>query len=121
LDYRYLFSKSFELLFQQIMIVVLILSIHRMTTTMIHVIVIYGVIFSLAHLPIYPFIGTNEKAFRVFYLVASITSAILFPLLILKVDYGFVYSYAIHLSFYTLAALILWARQTRANHKPDTR
>ena len=121
LDYRYLFSKSFELLFQQIMIVVLILTIHRMTATMIHVIVIYGVIFSLAHLPIYPFIGTNEKAFRVFYIVASIASAVLFPLLILKIDCGFVYSYAIHLSFYTLAALILWRRHTRQTRSPDTR
>ncbi len=113
LDYRYLFSKSFELLFQQMMIVLLILTIHDATPVIIHVIVIYGVIFPLAHFPIYPFIGTNEKAFRVFYVVASITSAILFPLLILKVSYGFVYTYAIHLSFYTLSALIFWMRNTR--------
>jgi hypothetical protein len=114
LDHRYLLSKSCELLFQQIMIVLLILTIHSMTSSMIYVIVTYGVIFPLAHLPIYPFIGTNEKSFRVFYLVASITSAILFPLLILKVNCGFVYSYAIHLSFYTLSALILWGRNTHS-------
>ena len=121
LDYRYLFSKSFELLFQQIMIVLLILTIHDLTPVMIHVIVIYGVIFPLAHLPIYPFIGTNEKAFRVFYLIASVTSAILFPLLIMRVDYGFVYTFAIHLSFYTLAGLILWGRTERPKRNTDTR
>lgn len=117
LDYRYLISKSFELLFQQIMIVLLVLTIYDAAPKMIHVIVIYGVVFPLAHLPIYPFIGTNEKSFRMFYIVASIVSAILFPLLILSVDCGFAYSYAIHLSFYTLSALILWGRNTRPNEK----
>jgi hypothetical protein len=119
LDYRYLLSKSFELLYQQVMIVLLILSIHDLTPALLHVVVIYGIVFPLAHLPIYPFIGTNEKTFRVFYLVASVVSAILFPVLILKVDFGFVYTYAMHLSFYTLAALVLWAKPLRSNPKPD--
>jgi len=121
LDYRYLLSKSFELLFQQIMIVLLILTIYDVAPALIHVIVVYGVLFSLAHLPIYPFIGTNEKVFRVLYLVASITSAVLFPVLILRVELGFVYAYAIHLSFYTLSALLLWARPRAPGLKPGVR
>lgn len=117
LDYRYLTSKSFELLFQQVMIVLLILTIHRATTTMINVMIIYGVIFASAHLPIYPLIGTKARIFKLVYFVASITSAIVFPLLILRVSYGFVYSYIIHLSFYTLSGLFFWGRNTVLSDK----
>ncbi|MDH3217641.1 MAG: hypothetical protein OEN01_15435 [Candidatus Krumholzibacteria bacterium] len=112
LDYRYLTSKSFELLFQQVMIVLLILTIHRTIPTMINVMALYGVIFATAHIPIYPLIGTKERIFKLVYSAAAIASAIVFPVLILTVSYGFVYTYIIHLSFYTLFALFLWGRNT---------
>ena len=110
LDYRYLTSKSIELLFQQIMIVVLILTVHAATTSLVSLIVIYGVIFASAHLAIYPLIGTTGRIFKLVYFFAAVTSAIVFPLLTLRVSYGFVYSYIIHSSFYTLFALFFWAK-----------
>ena len=117
LDYRYLTSKSFELLFQQVMIVLLILTIHRTTTTMINVMVIFGVIFAVAHVPIYRLIGTSSRVFKLVYFAASLMSAIVFPLLILRVSYGFVYGYIIHSSFYTLCALFFWGRNTVLSEK----
>lgn len=117
LDYRYLISKSFELLFQQAMIVLLILIVYGVTDTMINVMLVYGVIFALAHIPIYPLIGATARIFKLVYFAASIASAIVFPLLILKVGYGFVYSFVIHSSFYTLAALFFWGR----NAVPDSK
>lgn len=38
----------------------------------------------------------------------GIVSAIIFPTLILKVQYGFVYSYIVHWVFYTLTAVGFW-------------
>jgi len=117
LDYRYLTSKSFELMFQQVMIVLLILTIHSLTTTMVNVMVIFGVVFAVAHVPIYRLIGTSSKKFKLVYFVASLMSAIVFPLLILRVSYGFVYSYIIHSSFYALCALFFWGRNTVLSEK----
>jgi len=42
------------------------------------------------------------------YSLASLTLAAVFPVLILRVPSGVVYSYAAHWFFYTLAAVAAW-------------
>ncbi len=114
LDYRYLFSKAFEVLFQQTMIVALVLTIHRETESLLYVILIYTVVFSIAHIPLMNLFGDQAKSFARFYVVAAIVSGLVFPPLILKVDGGFVYAYVIHSFFYTLLAVVFWVKHTLA-------
>ena len=115
-DYRYLFSKAFEILFQQSMIVALVLTINRMTSNIIHTILIYAALFAMAHIPMMKLFGGQAKSFAWFYVMAAIASSIVFPPLVLKVDGGFIYAYVIHSFFYTLLAAIFWVKHTLAQN-----
>lgn len=111
-DYRYLFSKTFEVLFQQIMIAVLVLTIARMTGNIVHIILIYAFIFSTAHIPMMKMFGDQAQSFAWFYVASAIASSLIFPPLIIKVNGGLVYAYVIHSFFYTLLALVIWGANT---------
>ncbi len=78
MDYRYLVSKSFDILFQQMMILMLVLWLSQQG-------------FSLSMTMLFSLLG-----------------AVVFPLLVLTVNYGFVYSYALHFFFYTASAVFFW-------------
>jgi hypothetical protein len=115
-DYRYLFSKAFEVLYQQAMIVALILTIDQVARSLTHVVIIYAVVFSLGHIPMLKLFGGQAKSFAWFYVVAAIASSIVFPPLVLKVDGGFIYAYVIHSFFYTLLAEGFWVKNTVAQN-----
>lgn len=111
-DYRYLISKAFEVLFQQAMIAALILTIHRITGNLLETVFIYMAVFALAHIPMMKLFGTQTKSFAWFYIAAAIASGIIFPPLILNVDGGFLYAYAIHSFFYTVLGGTFWIIST---------
>ena len=115
-DYRYLFSKAFEVLYQQTMIVALILTIDQAAGSLTHVVIIYAAVFSLGHVPMLTLFGNQAKSFAWFYVVAAIASSIVFPPLVLKVDGGFIYAYVIHSFFYTLLAAVFWVKNTVAQN-----
>src|SRR3989344_1129878 len=101
-----LFSKSAELLFQQVFIVLLVLFLQDAGLTIGQTIIAFAVIFGLAHIPL---ILIERGAWPSWYFtVFSILSAIVFPVLILKVQYGFIYSYIVHWTFYTFTAVGFW-------------
>ena len=77
-----------------------------------YVILIYTVVFSIAHIPLMKLFGDQVKSFARFYVVAALASGLVFPPLILKVDGGFVYAYVIHSFFYTLLAEVFWVRHS---------
>jgi hypothetical protein len=112
LDYRYLVSKAFEILYQQTMIVVLILIINGTINNLAGVMIVYAVVFGLGHFPMIGLFGEQQKSFTRFYVVVAVGSAIVFPVLILRVNYGFVYSYVVHSIFYTFLAGWFWVRGT---------
>lgn len=105
MDYKYLASKSFDIFFQQVMILILILWLSKETFSMIEIIVYFVLLFGIVHL-----IGiiTAGKVFGTYYLVMSLIGAVIFPILILNVNYGFVYSYIIHVSFYSISSIVFW-------------
>lgn len=111
MDYRYLVSKSFELLFQQLIIVALTLLLAAAGLTMTGVALAFLGLFGVLHLPMLRIVG---KGIGKYYALAAATFAVVFPVLILRVHYGFVYSYAVHWFAYTLAALIAWIHAGRA-------
>lgn len=105
MDYRYLLSKSFDILFQQVMIVILVLWLAQRGFSLSEITPWFVVLFGGIHLLALPLAG---KIFGTFYLIASLFGAILFPMLILTVQYGFVYSYVVHFLFYTVSAVFFW-------------
>ena len=79
MNYKYLFSKSFD--------------------------IIFSALFGLVHVFNIPLAG---KYFGLYYFLASILAGVLFPLLIINFKYGFVYSYILHWIFYLISAILFW-------------
>lgn len=115
--YRYLVPKSFEILFQQLTIVVLSLGLAATGLPLTGVVLAFLGCFAVLHLPMLLLVGTRVG---MSYNLASATLAAIFPVLILRVPSGVVYSYAAHWFFYTLAALGAWmyAGGSRAHFLP---
>ncbi|MEJ2721945.1 MAG: hypothetical protein P8181_12530 [bacterium] len=114
LDYRYLVSKSFEVMFQQVMVVLLILTAWRLTGSLLGTVVVFAAVFAFAHLPMVAIFGERAGFFAGLYMVAAMASAVAFPVVILEVNLGFVYTYAMHTMFFTILGLWFWWRQSRA-------
>ena len=105
MDYRYLVSKSFEVLFQQLIIVALTLLLAATGLSMTGIVLAFLGLFGVLHLPVLRVVG---KGLGMSYTIAAATLAAVFPVLILRFHSGFVYSYALHWFGYTLAALFAW-------------
>ncbi|MEZ4413898.1 MAG: hypothetical protein R2910_12995 [Gemmatimonadales bacterium] len=117
MQYRYLVPKSFEILFQQLIIVVLTLRLAATGLPLPAVVLAFLGCFALLHLPMLLLV---QRQVGIAYNLASLTLAAIFPILILRVPSGVVYSYAAHWFFYTLAALAAWiyAGRSRARFLP---
>ncbi len=105
MDYKYLFSKLFDILFQQVMITVLVLWLSKEFFSMTQIIIYFILLFGIVHL-----IGISiaGKIFGTYYLIMSLIGAVIFPILILNVNYGFVYNFIIHFLFYSISSLLFW-------------
>lgn len=106
INWRRLISKSADILSQQLFILLLVIFLQKAGLTFYQVIISFAVIFGLVHMPL---ILLERGAWPAWYFTAfSILSAIIFPALILKIQYGFVYSYLVHWLFYTFIAVGFW-------------
>jgi hypothetical protein len=110
MDYRYLFSKTFDLLFQQTMIVIGVFLLRDAGFPTSLIMFWFFALFGLIHIPL---IKTAGRLFGIYYLVAALVGAIAFPLLILHVPSGIVYSYSVHLLFYTVSSVMFWKHGKR--------
>jgi hypothetical protein len=102
-DNKYLFSKSFEILYQQIMIALLVIWLISSGFSFIIAVLIFAIFFGLGHVLLFFY---YKKSVSLFFLVASIISSFVFPFLILKVEWGIIYSYIFHWIFYIFAGFI---------------
>ncbi len=105
MDRRYLVSKSFEVLFQQLVIAALTLLLASTGLTMTGIVLAFLCLFGLLHLPMLRLVGRGPG---LYYALAATTGAVVFPVLILRVHYGFVYSYTAHWFVYVLAGVLAW-------------
>lgn len=112
MDYRYLIAKSFEILFQQISIILLISFLLEAKLNLLQLIVIFIAIFGMSHIPA-ALVKKNNIRWYVLFTLASFLSGIIFPLLIIKIHYGFVYSYIMHWSFYIIAGVLINMRKNK--------
>jgi hypothetical protein len=117
MQYRYLVPKSFEILFQQLIIVALTLRLAATGLPLPAVVLAFLGCFALLHLPMLLLV---KRQVGIAYNLASLTFAAVFPVLILRVPSGVVYSYAAHWFFYTLTAVAAWmyAGGSRARFLP---
>ena len=108
LDYRYLVSKSFEILFQQILIILLVIWLRQAQFNIYEIILSFAIIFGAGHIYL---LYHRTKIFGRLVVISSIISALIFPILIMYVQYGFVYSYIIHWIFYISIGLFFWKKK----------
>jgi hypothetical protein len=106
MDYRYILPKAMEIFFQQIFITLLTLAIFDAGFGLGEAALAFALIFGTLHIPLVKSIG---KLFGDYYSIFAAVSGVVFPILIIKVEYGFVYTFAIHLFFYIISAAGFWA------------
>jgi len=105
MKYKHIISKSAEIFFQQVLIILLVVFLASHGFNLLQIIIIFSVIFSFAHIYCLKIDGFG---FGLLFLISASISSIVFPTLILKVNYGFVYSYIIHNLFYSVTGIVLW-------------
>jgi predicted membrane protein len=105
LDYRYLISKSFEIFFQQILIVSLVFMLKNNGFDLFWTTIVFAFLFGFGHIPM---IRLEKSFFGIFVFIAAIISSFLFPFLILSFQYGFIYTYIAHWLFYTNSGVLYW-------------
>jgi hypothetical protein len=107
MSYRYLIYKSFDIFYQQVAIICVLTFMRDLGISFITLIVLFSISFSLSHLHMLKrgmFVGT-------IFLGAALFGGIIFPIL-LTVQYGIVYSYMVHWTFYIVLGVI-----THYSHK----
>ena len=113
MDYRYLISKAFEIIWQQTAIIALIFIIYSQIDYSQSTFYLFALIFALTHLPLYLLM---ERKVAALFLLSSFLSGLVFPYLILKINYGFVYTFSLHWLFYfALAVYSVLKPATRIN------
>ncbi len=108
LDDKYLVSKSFEIFFQQVLIVLLVALLQDHGFSLFRIMIVFALLFGIAHAYL---IHSKGRLFGSFFIVSSVLSAVIFPFLIIRVPWGFVYSYFVHWLFYIFAAFLFWSRK----------
>jgi len=101
----YFIPKTAEILLQQVLVSVVILALHAHLSTMRAVILLYATLFGSVHLLL--LFGGEFPPEVLIMTLAAVTSAAVFPYLIMRVRHGFVYCYMIHWSFYAVLASVL--------------
>lgn len=97
-DPWYFLPKSVDILFQQLLIVALVLALARREHDLRRIAIACGILFGVAHL-LLAFGGLPSLYVIRFTLFATLFG-LLFPWLILKVRNGFVWSYSLHWIYY---------------------
>ncbi len=106
IDWKRFVSKSMDILAQQVIIILLVLLLSESGRSMGEVIPVFMLLFFLLHIPLI----VSERGTWPSVLFAAIVFvfSITFPVLILMVPYGFVYTYLLHWTFYIVTALSFW-------------
>lgn len=100
----YFLPKSIDILYQQLLIAALVLTLGRQFTFR-TVVLLYALLFGGAHLLL--LIDGEFPPSVLVFTSAAIVSAAFFPYLLLKVRHGFMYCYMIHWAFYAVLILLL--------------
>jgi len=111
MDFRYLLAKSGDILLQEVLMVTGIVLLSEIHLSLSQTTVFFVIIFTLLHL-LYWYQITKKKhvpnSVARFFVIFPFLASLYIPSLVLRISYGFVYSYILHFLYYTLLALGLW-------------
>lgn len=110
LDFRTVLPKTTEIIFQQLLIIALTLRLSQEGYSVGGIIVAFAIFFGVVHMGMFK---TDPKFWAWFFTISAVISAFIFPVLILKFEYGFVYSFLIHLLFYIPTGVLFWIWQPK--------
>lgn len=102
MDYRFLLAKSFDILFQQLLFLILVISLREVIPNKEVIILVAGFVFCIVHLPL---LVIKYNVLSTYFVVASFFAGLLFSSLILSLPYGFIYSYILHWCFYLFVGI----------------
>lgn len=105
MDYRYIISKLSNIVFQQALIVLLALLLADNGLRMSGITIAFTILFVSGHIPM---LQLDGRGIGSFFIVAAACAALFFPVLILRVHYGFVYAFIAHQAFYMISGLFFW-------------
>jgi len=95
LSQYYTVSKSFNVLFQQSLILASIYSLLDIGLKPFQIVMLFAVVFGIAHI----FLVDHKKPYTLFVIIASFFGGGLFSFVILFFPFGFIYAYLLHWLF----------------------
>lgn len=96
----YFLPKSIEILFQQLLVVALVLALSVQQFPLRRISLYCGLIFGAAHVLLV--FGDTPTGYVIRFMIAATAFGFAFPYLILKVRNGFAYSYVVHWLYYAV-------------------
>lgn len=103
MNQRYLFSKIFEVLFQQMEIVVLVALLQSIHLPFPIMVFVFALLFASLHIPL---IKLKSRNFGIYFTIAALLSSFAFPYCILFIPGGIIYSFMIHITFYLFSGAL---------------
>ena len=100
----YFLPKSIEILFQQLLIVALVLALAVRRNSIRTISIICAVAFGSAHVLLA--LGGVPTGYVIRFMISAAAFGFIFPYLILRVPNGLAYSYALHWTYYALSAVL---------------
>jgi hypothetical protein len=105
LDLRYLFSKLFDILFQQVLIFLLIALLLRRNLSLRNISFLCCGLFGIVHLYL---LKQNGLALGGYFVLFSMAAGLTFPFLIVRRRTGLAYTSSLHLLFYVITGGMCW-------------
>jgi len=104
---RYLISKVFDISFQQMLVLFLLLLLRRGGLSVKGTCCICCILFSAPHVFL---LDRNGIVMGGYFLAFSLVAGLLFPYVILRFRQGLAYTFSLHLSFYVFTGALCWLR-----------
>lgn len=101
----YLWVKPFDVLVQQILILIIVKKLYLYNLSLKNITVIFILGFGLIH--IFQIFKT-DVIIGLAFTIGAILSSFIYPYMILKVRNGYIYNYMIHMGIYNVAAILAW-------------
>lgn len=108
LEYPFLFTKGFEIAFQQLCFATFILLISRTSLALPLLCAISATTLVVLHIPLF---FTHGSRWGSFYVLSSFVLGLIFPYLIFFVPAGLAIAFALHLLAYVAMGALLWNLQ----------
>lgn len=111
-----LIAKSVEILAQQVFIVLLIMFLRDAGLSLVQIVLGFMFLFGILHIPLIQSEWGKWPAAA--FAGAVIGFSLVFPVIILTIPYGFMYTFVIHWLFYVVLAVSFLYRYTQMNGRP---